>query len=279
MEQGQASTTARNAGVSRALHQFVDDEPKVLADPVAVRLVEAAAPGALAAAMETCRLPERKHTRALMVYRSRFAEDELAGAARQGIRQYVVLGAGLDTFAYRQPPYAGALQIFEVDHPATQAWKRQRAEGVGLPGHDAHVYVPVDFEVQHLDDALADAGFDRAQPALFSCVGVAMYLKGDAVASTLRTVATCAAGSEIVLGYNLADECLDDIGREFLAAVSKRVAASDEPLRSAMSPQEAEALVADCGLVVVDHPTADDLAERYGVRPYTLERLLTARVP
>ena len=126
MDQGKASVTALGSAVSRAIHQLVDDDPKVFLDPVAVRLVESSAPGAVEAGMKRAR-------GAVAVIRSRFAEDELAIAAMQGIDQYVILGAGLDTFAYRQPQYAGALHIYEVDHPATQAWKRECLAKADIP--------------------------------------------------------------------------------------------------------------------------------------------------
>src|SRR5262249_44341422 len=124
MDEGQASTTALGAAARRAIHQLVDEEPKVFADPLAVRLVEAAAPGTMAEYLKGPCPPELTSSRAGFVLRSRFAEDELATAAAEGVRQYVLLGAGLDTFAYRQPPFARDLRIFEVDHPDTQTWKR-----------------------------------------------------------------------------------------------------------------------------------------------------------
>ena len=133
MDQGKPSRTALRAAVSRAIHQLIDEEPKILTDPVAVRLTEASAPGAIEEGMKTFSPPERPGSRALFVLRSRFAEDELAVAATQGIGQYVILGAGLDTFAYRQPPYAGALNIFEVDHPSTQQWKRESLAAADIP--------------------------------------------------------------------------------------------------------------------------------------------------
>jgi methyltransferase (TIGR00027 family) len=133
MEQGKASVSALRAAVLRAVHQLVDDEPKIITDPVAVRLVEAAAPGAVEAGKQTFSPPELPVSRAIFVLRSRFVEEELAVAMTRGVRQYVILGAGLDTFAYRQPPQTNTLQIFEVDHPATQAWKRESLATAHIP--------------------------------------------------------------------------------------------------------------------------------------------------
>ena len=165
MDQGKASVTALGSAVARAIHQLVDDDPKVFLDPVAVRLVESSAPGAVEAGMSRAR-------GAVAVIRSRFAEDELAIAAMQGIDQYVILGAGLDTFAYRQPQYAGALHIYEVDHPATQAWKRECLAKADIPLPSNLSWVPVDFECQTLPEQLAAAGFDGSHPAVFSWLGV-----------------------------------------------------------------------------------------------------------
>jgi methyltransferase (TIGR00027 family) len=172
--------------------------------------------------------------------------------------------------------------VFEVDHPATQAWKRDRAASLALPIGENHRFVPVDFETETLDDCLDAAGFDWSRPALFSCVGTTMYLNADSVEATLRIVASCARGSEIALSYNQDMQFVDDIGREFLAAIMPRVAESGEPVRTSFSPSHMEGIVERCGLRVVDHPTADDLFTRYcagrrdGLRPYTLERLLGA---
>ena len=120
--------------------------------------------------------------------------------------QYVMLGAGLDSFAWRRPDLLGQLRVFEVDHPASQAWKLQRVDDLGLPTHEHHVFVAVDFEVQSLRDGLDAAGFDWSQPTMFSWLGVIVYLTMDAVESTLRTVAECRSGSEVVFEYVLTEE-------------------------------------------------------------------------
>lgn len=154
---------------------------------------------------------------------------------------------------------------------------------LALPISRSHVFVPVDFETQALNDCLDSAGFDWTCPTLFSWVGTTMYLKPDAIAVTLRIVAACAQGSEIVLSYNQALQFVDEIGREFLTAVTPQVAAMGEPVQTSFAPVEMEALVTRCGLTVVEHPTAADLFTRYctgrpdGLRPYTLERLISAR--
>lgn len=270
------------AAEARGTHRLRDRPPWVLDDPFALVLVGPEWEEIAAETRAVVREPLARQGRAGVVARSRYAEDRLAAS---GHSQYVVLGAGLDSFAWRRPDLVGPLAVFEVDHPATSAWKRARAAVLALPTHERHVFVPVDFEAQALRDGLDAAGFDPSRPALFAAVGVAMYLTAEALETTLRAVSTGAAGSEVVFSYNVALPFLDDAGREYLEAVSQRVARTGESLRSSFSPADAEVLVERCGLVVAEHPTTDDLCDRYfsgrpdGLRPYTLERLLSARVP
>jgi methyltransferase (TIGR00027 family) len=172
VEEGQASKTALGAAARRAIHQLVDDEPKVFSDPIAVRLVEAAAPGTINSYLTTVSPPDLKSSRAGFVLRSRFAEDELARAVARGVRQYVILEAGLDTFPYRQPPFAWELRIFEVDHPATQVWKREALVAAGIPSPPNLSWAPVDFERATLLEGLTVAGLDSTRPSFFSWLGV-----------------------------------------------------------------------------------------------------------
>jgi methyltransferase (TIGR00027 family) len=274
MEEGKASRTALNAGVERALHQLVDDEPKVLADPVAVRLVEVAAPGAIEEGKATARLARR----ALMVLRSRFAEDELAEAARQGIRQYVVLGAGLDTFAYRQPPYAEALQIFEVDHPTTQAWKRAALAAAGIPVPANLRWAPVDFERDTLAEGLTAAGFDGARPAAFTWLGVTQYLTRPAIDETLRFVAALPTPSTIVLTFIVPEELWRAEDREDHAALGQ----TGEPWLTFFRPDELRAHLLDLGFARVEHLSPAEASDRYfagrrdGLRALHFEHLMSA---
>ena len=213
--------------------------------------------------------------------RSRYAEDRLAAGA---FAQYVILGAGLDSFAWRRPDLLGSLRVFEVDHPASQAWKLERARDLALPLSDSQVFVPVDFEVESLRDALRTAGFDFGQRALFSWTGVAPYLTAQAIASTLRTTAGAAADSEVVFSYRAEESVLDDVGREFVQIYAPLAASLGEPLQPGWPVIEIERLISRSGLKVVDHPARADLQERYfadrtdGLRPYNAETLVTARV-
>jgi len=213
--------------------------------------------------------------------RSRYAEDRLAAG---GFGQYVILGAGLDSFAWRRPDLLRSLKVFEVDHPASQEWKLGRVRDLALPLSDSHVFVPVDFEADPLRDALHAAGFDWGRRALFSWTGVAPYLTPQAIASTLRTIAGGAAGSEVAFSYLAEESVLDDAGREFMRIYAPLAASLGEPLQPGWPVIEIERLISRCGLTVVDHPARTDLQERYfadrtdGLRPYNVETLITARV-
>lgn len=277
----EASRTALSTAVARGRHRFYDEPPWVLDDPFALPLVG-----------PSWRILERRQDtsfpdevglayRAGVVVRSRYAEDRLA-AGRFG--QYVLLGAGLDSFVWRRPDLVRSLRVFEIDHPASQQAKRDRAAEVGLPQLDGVTYVPVDFELDTLEGRLTDVGFDWSAPALFSWLGVTMYLTMPAIETTLRAVAATAAGSEIVLTYAPAKEHLDEVGRRYDEAVRVLIAAIGEPALTHLTRHDAEALCRRCQLTVVDHPDQAELVRRYfasrpdGLVPYTAEGLLTARV-
>lgn len=279
MDSSQPSRSAMSAAVARGTHRLWDEPPWIFDDPFALILV---GPGweDIAAASRALARPEvTRQGHAGVLVRSRYPEERLLEGA---YRQYVVLGAGLDSFAWRRPDVCRTLRVFEVDHPATQAWKRDRAASLALPISGNHLFVPIDFETEALDGCLDSAGFDWSRPALFSCVGTTMYLNADFVEATLRVVASCARGSQIAFSYNQDVQFVDDIGREFLAAITPRVAEGGEPVRTSFSPSHMENIVVRSGLTVVDHPTTDDLITRYcagrrdGLQPYTLERLLGA---
>jgi methyltransferase (TIGR00027 family) len=189
MKENQPSRTAQRVAMRRAAHQLLDD-PKVFDDPVAILIIGKESASALQAdphQSETTRLSP--YLRAFMAARSRYAEDELALGVQRGVRQYVVLGAGLDTFAYRNP-YPEVLHVFEVDHPSTQAWKRARLEeiGIAIPGN--LTFAPIDFETQTLAEGLRSAGCDPGICTFFSWLGVTPYLTAEAVAATLRFIAS-----------------------------------------------------------------------------------------
>ncbi len=226
MAHGRPSETAQGAAVLRAAHQILD-APRILTDPLALRIIGTASWSRLLSVPEL--FQGGRSLRASVALRSRFAEDELAQAVHRGIRQYVVLGAGLDTFAYRNIHAGSHLRVFEVDHPATQVWKRQRLHEAGIAVPDSLTFAPVDFETQTLTDGLNRAGFDASQPAFFSMLGVVIYLTRPAVMGTLQYIKSLASGSEIVFSYSVPSSALSDgqrLSREYAA---RRVAARGEP--------------------------------------------------
>jgi methyltransferase (TIGR00027 family) len=196
-----ASATALGVTVLRAVHQVADGAPRVLDDPISARLVD---PAVLARAVAADGAGAQA-LRAHVVLRSRFAEGRLEAAVARGVQQCVVLGAGFDTFAYRQPEWARTLRIFEVDHPASQRAKRERLAAAGIAVPENVTFVAIDFAATSLQDGLATSGFDPQAPAFFSWLGVMMYLDETAIDAVLRYVASRPAGSEIAFSFASAD--------------------------------------------------------------------------
>lgn len=240
LEAGEPSRTALGAALHRAAHQLVD-KPPVFADPLALGILGSERSKLLRDYFSR-RTRTKKAMRAFIVMRSRYAEDELAAAFQDGIRQYLVLGAGLDTFAYRSP-FGDALKTFEIDHPATQEWKQARLREQNIPISPTVAFVPVDFEKDSLGERLDRAGLDRKAPVFISWLGVSIYLTREAVFETLRFASTsCASGSRIVFDFALPDEQLDD--RELSARASRAalVSKAGEPW---ISYFDADALAGD----------------------------------
>jgi methyltransferase (TIGR00027 family) len=232
MQEGKFSRTAQRVAIRRAAHQLLD-EPKVLDDPLALRIIGSEAAVALRSD------PKEHHAfsrafRAFMAARSRFAEDELARAVEDRVTQYVILGAGLDTFAYRNP-HPG-LRVFEIDHPATQAWKREQLQSAGIPIPPSLTFVPVDFEHQTLANALARSGLNTNAPAFFSWLGVTPYLTREACMTTLSVIAKMPAGSGVVFDFAIDPALLNAGQRQALDALSARVARYGEPFQLFFDP-------------------------------------------
>lgn len=277
------SRTALGTAQHRAAHQLLD-RPIVFDDPVALRVLGAERVKRIALNSAQNETAGSRAMRAFLVTRSKYAEDELAKVYQQGVRQYIILGAGLDTFPYRNP-YGDRLRVFEVDHPSTQAWKRTRLleQGIELPR--SLTFVPVDFEKQSLANRLRQTGFRKNAPVFISWLGVTMYLTRDAVMQTLRFVASsCARGSEIVFDYSLPDEALGEKERLARAKRAQRVAKIGEPW---ISYFDSAALVKDLtamGFSQVTHFGAKEANERYfsgrtdGLGFRGSGRIMTARV-
>ncbi len=239
MQAGKPSATAYGAAYSRARHQVVD-APLVFEDPLALRIVgEQAAERLLRDGRRTDGFSIRSF-RVSIVARARIAEDELReGVASRGVRQYVVLGAGLDTFAYRNPYPSGSLAVFEVDHPATQTWKRQMLQAARIPEPSSVRYVEIDFEKQRLFDRLESAGWRPDVPTAFSWVGVTVYLAPQTTLDTLRRIAERAAkGSSLVIDYALRQPRHALLRRLAVRMVSRRFADQGEPWIGFLDPQE-----------------------------------------
>lgn len=256
MESGRASKTALRVAIRRAAHQVID-QPRVLDDPIAVRLV---GPG-FARDMERAMHPVARDFRAFMAVRSRYVEDQLAAAVARGVAQYVVLGAGLDTFAYRNP--FPALRVFEVDFPATQAWKRALLEEVGIAAPAELTFVPLDFEHKALAAGLAEAGFDAGAPAFFGWLGVTPYLTLEAFRATLDAIAQLPVGSGVGFDYALSPESLSPQGRTAFDALAGRVAAAGEPFQLFFMPDELEVELRSAGFQHIEQRDSDQLNEMY----------------
>lgn len=281
MKEGAPSGTAIGAAAMRALHQTVDAEPRVLADPVAARLIAAE----LAQQQPILRhFPFGARLRAHFVMRSRYAEDCLADACVNGVRQYVMLGAGLDTFAYRQPGWARDLRIFEVDYPATQKWKRERLDAAGIEVPVNLHFAPVDFERTTLADGLSAAQLDFNLPVFFSSLGVSQYLSEQAFDESLKFVVSRPRRSEIVFSFVCADKSIS-IGERVAAAVFSGLSAlRGERWLSRYEPEILARRLSAMGFSRVIHFSADEANARYfrgrsdGLSVSRLEEMMRAAV-
>jgi methyltransferase (TIGR00027 family) len=249
MEEGRPSRTAWRVAMRRAAHQVLD-VPPVFADPLALKIVDG----------EMVR-NDSASLRAFMAVRSRFSEDQLSDAVARGATQCVVLGAGLDTFAYRNP-YRD-LRVFEVDHPATQTWKRSRLERTGIAIPTSLTFVPVDFETQTLQDGLTRAGFGFYRITFFSWLGVVPYLTDEAFDSTLRLIASMPAGSGVVFDYGTTRDSLSPLEQAARDALATRVAAAGEPFKLFLDPVELHGRLERLGFTGVEDVGADELNARY----------------
>jgi methyltransferase (TIGR00027 family) len=283
LSQGRPSATAQRVAVRRAEHQL-RDKPHVFDDPLALGIIGAEAAATVHAGVGAGESPGARSLRAFIAVRSRHAEDELALAVARGTRQYVVLGAGLDTFAYRGHEAGSGLSVFEVDHPATQAWKRERLESAGIPVPASVRFVPIDFERQSLDAELVKAGFRTDQAAFFSWLGVTPYLENATVIATLELIRGLSAESAVVFDYRVPRESLGWLDRIAHDALAKRVARAGEPFRGCFEPGELASTLQGIGFGSVEDLTSDAVNARYflgradGLRIHgRLGRLLRAR--
>ncbi|GAA1790880.1 class I SAM-dependent methyltransferase [Nocardioides hankookensis] len=274
MREGEPSRTAFGAATYRAVHQDVDGG-RIFRDPLAWQILGIDREATLAEPEATA----RPRLRVFIAARHRFAEDSLAAAVERGVAQVVVLGAGLDTFAYRNP-FAGT-RVFEVDFPATGVWKRERLADAGIEVPESVAYVGVDFETDDLVARLVEAGFDDAAPAFFVWLGVVPYLTEEAVTTTLRSIASV-PGAEVVLDYTNPAHELRLTAQGDRADLIARVAEVGEPLSPGLEAEHLHAVLSDLGFTEVEDLDRPQIRERFLGRPGGTEgggaHLLRARV-
>ena len=271
------------AAAARAAHLLVDSEPRIFADSLAALLLGDKAEIYLRYHREHGDHPLLAATRAQATCRSRFTEDQLALAAARGTAQYVILGAGLDSFACRSE-LAGRLRVFEVDHPATQQRKRALLAAAGLAEPPMLTWVPVDFETGELIAALTAAGLDPAAPAFVSWLGVTMYLTAEAIGATLASLSRLAPGSELVTDYMLTADLRDADGVTYAGLVMPDSERRGEPWLSFFTPEQMTGLLTRHGFTGVRDVRQRDsisaaLWERTDLlRPIELSRLCQGTV-
>jgi methyltransferase (TIGR00027 family) len=276
--------TAQRVAMRRAAHQILD-KPVVFEDPLAIRILGPEGAHGLEATPHAHEAhPISKPLRAFLAARSRVAEERMTTAMAAGVRQCVILGAGLDTFAYRHGDRVPGVRFFEVDHPATQAWKRARLAAAGIVAPASLAFVPVDFERDVLSDALVAADFDLAAPAAFSWLGVSMYLAPDDVRATLRFVGARPKGSSIVFDYAIDTMLLNWFERWAYRRIAARVARAGEPWKSGFKPDALIEEMRAMGFTRADDLGAEALNARYfagrqdGLRVRRLARVMDAGV-
>lgn len=261
MREGGPSRTALGVALRRAAHQILDD-PKVLDDPWAVPIV---GPAVADIRSNTSRHQSRigRNLRAFMVARSRYAEDQLKQSVARGVQQYLILGAGLDTSAYRSIATSENLRVFEIDHPHTQAWKKDCLQAAGVPTASCVHFVPVDFERQNLRAELQAAGFVEEQPALVSWLGVVPYLTKETASETFSFLGRLPEGSAVVFDYAVAPSSLSLLERMALAALSRRVARAGEPFRLFFAASELEHFLQERGFRRVEQLASNEINQLY----------------
>ncbi|HEY7990142.1 MAG TPA: class I SAM-dependent methyltransferase [Stellaceae bacterium] len=263
--------TAVRVALWRAMHVLIDPPPHVLADEIGLRIV---APEDGWRDRPDMHPQGTSQFRASIVARARFIEDLVAEQVGKGVGQYVILGAGLDTFAQRRPDIASRLRVFEVDQPGPQEWKRRRLVQLGLGVPDFLRFVPVDFKAgQSWWDQLLKAGFDRAKTAILASTGVSMYLTKEVNAEMLRQIVALAPGSTLAMTFLLPRELNDAALRPGMQQAEQGARAAGTPFVSFFTPDEIVTMARDAGFKKVTHVSAADLAARYfagradGLRP------------
>jgi methyltransferase (TIGR00027 family) len=257
-ETAQPDNTAVRTALWRALHMQVDAKPHIIEDEIGLRLI---APPA-----NWQQRPDMKFTkrlRASIVARARFIDDLVIQEAKNGISQYVILGAGLDTFAQRRKDVASKLQIFEIDQPQTLQWKQQRLTERGFSVPKYLHFVPVDFETSSWWQQLLKAGFDTGKPAIVACTGVTLYLTKDAIISTLKQIATLVTGSTLAMTFYLPIQMLDKEDQPMQEIAEKGARAAGTPFVSFFAPDQILDLAHEAGFEEAKTLSTKDLEKSY----------------
>jgi methyltransferase (TIGR00027 family) len=279
----QPSNTALTAAAARAAHLIVDDPPHIFADTAAAALLGGRADELIGYHRRNATHPILSAARTQVICRSRYAEDVLATAAADGVRQYVVLGAGLDSFSCRSP-LAARLRVFEVDHPSTQQWKREALAAAGLAAAASVTFIPADLGRDSLADALSGGGFEFTEPAVISCLGTVMYLSLADIEQVLSCLAQCAPGSQLIADYMLPEALRDAAGNDYVRLVGAVAAERGEPWRTFLGPAEASELLAAHGTFAVEQLRQHDLVPAAlwqrtdSLRPIELSMVVRAAV-
>ncbi len=252
------------AAVYRAEHQILDGHPKILSDPIAVGFVPGSSEPEIRAREEECRQPLHQKTRTPFVLRSRFCEDQLYEATKEGVRQYLILGAGFDTFAYRHPTWASELSIIEIDHPTTQAVKKDYLSKAGIAPANNVSYCPIDFEHTSLPEGLASSPFDPHVPTVVSWLGVIFYLTRPAIEETFQFALSLPSPSRFVFSFIPPLSFIDDPDeREIIKSILARTAELGEPIISLFEPSELQEWLLRLGFSNVFHLSPEQAQERY----------------
>ncbi len=274
------SQTAVFAAQVRAAHAILDDAP-IFEDPFALVLADASE-GDIADLFALIPPACARVARVLPNQRARFAEEEVGRAVQRGIGQYVILGAGLDSFAWRRAELMTGIELFEVDHPATQEWKRQRMSVAGLRPPATLHFVAMDFETDDLRPRMMEAGFDPDLPSIWSWLGVVVYLEVGSIESTLRAAADLSApGSRMLVSFTVTDDLMDPDSREFADLARTASAAGGEDHITAFAPEEIEAIAREAGWHSANTVDPSSFAAWFsdradGLTPASYERILMA---
>ncbi len=280
-KKAEPDNTAVRTALWRAMHVQIDSSPHIIEDEIGFKLVAPADGWRKRPDMDA---NFTKRLRASMVARARFVEDLIIEENKRGIDQYVILGAGLDTFAQRRQDVASTLQVFEIDQPDTQTWKQQRLVELGYGVPSWLHFVSVDFEISSWWEQLLDAGFDTSKSAVVACTGVSLYLTKDAIFTTLRQIATLAPGSKLAMAFYLPLNLLEEEDKFLQQIAEKGAQAAGTPFISFYTPNEILTVAREAGFATIETISASDLAKRYfvgrtdNISPASGEEFLVATV-